>query len=74
MAGRYYETTRRSITKSLTFRVLVIISDLIVVYLVTHKVDLAVTVMITTNIASMTLYFFHERIWNGVKWGKAQRK
>ena len=71
--AKYYDSAKRSLTKSLTFRVVVICSDLIVVYIVTHRMDLAVTFMVTTNIASMMLYFLHERAWNSINWGKKKQ-
>jgi len=70
---KFFESSRRSLVKSLTFRVIVIISDLVVVYAVTRRFDLAVTFMVTTNIASMILYYLHERFWNGVRWGRSRQ-
>ena len=60
----------RSVLKSLTFRVIVVIADLIVIYLITHRIDTTVSVTIFTNLASTTLYFFHERVWNRIQWGR----
>ena len=72
MKERFFETGARSVTKATTFRILVILSDIVVVFFLTHKYDLVVSVVVFTNIASMVLYIFHERIWNLVNWGKKQ--
>ena len=70
MANTHSVQTRRSVLKSLTFRVIVVIADLIVIYLITHRIDTTVSVTIFTNLASTTLYFFHERVWNRIQWGR----
>jgi adenylylsulfate kinase len=66
----FKENAKRSLVKSVTFRVLVITSDFIIITLITHSYDLAVTVIILSNLASATLYYLHERAWNKIKWGK----
>ena len=66
----FKENAQRSIVKSVTFRVLVIASDFIIITLITHRYDLALAVIILSNLASATLYYFHERAWNKIKWGK----
>jgi adenylylsulfate kinase len=73
MASKYSEKHSRSIAKAVTFRVIIILSDGIIVYAVTRKVDLALTVIIVRNVVAMFLYYFHERIWNGIHWGKGKK-
>ena len=65
-----YETHERSVAKSLIFRVVVVISDTTVIYLLTRRVSQTISLTIITNIASMTLYYLYERIWNQIKWGR----
>ncbi len=60
----------RSVVKSVTFRVIVVISDLVVIFLITHRVDQTIALTILTNIASTVLYYLHERVWNVVSWGR----
>lgn len=67
---RFVETQTRSITKSVTYRILVIISDLVVIYALTHRVFDAVAITVLTNIASTIFYFLHERLWNDIAWGR----
>lgn len=67
---RFYEKGARSLVKSVSFRALVMISDFIVVYLLTHRYDFAVGIILATNLASTLLYYFHERLWNALHWGK----
>jgi len=64
------ETHARSIVKSVTFRVLVISSDLTLIYLLTHKIETTVAIVVVSNIASTIWYYLHERVWNRIGWGR----
>ena len=66
-----YETHRRSIVKSVVFRVVVITSDTTIIFLLTHKIAETLGLTVATNLSSATLYYLYERIWNRVKWGRA---
>jgi uncharacterized membrane protein len=68
-----YTAEKRSIVKSITFRITVIVSDTIVVYLLTHRIDVTAGLVILTNCSSTVLYFVHERIWNRIQWGRGRR-
>ncbi len=63
------ELHRRSILKSVTFRIVVLISDFVIVMLITHRYDFAIGVIIATNLGSAVFYYLHERVWSRVKWG-----
>jgi len=65
-----YVQNKRSLVKAITFRALIIASDTVVMYLITHRVDMTVGLVIGTNLASTILYYFHERVWSRVSWGR----
>ena len=69
-----YVQTKRSLVKAITFRILILCSDTIVIFLITHRWDTTAGLVILTNLASTTLYFFHERIWNRIQWGRTSRQ
>jgi len=71
MRKKFSARLERSIAKSVVFRIITIVTDLVVIYLLTHRFDVALGVTILTNISSTFLYFIHERIWNKISWGKA---
>ena len=71
---KFKETEARSITKSATFRLLIVISDLIVIYILTKKIGVTIAVTVLTNIASTILYFSHERLWDNINWGRHRVK
>ena len=63
-------TRKRSIVKALTYRVVIVCLDFLVVYLFTHKVEAAAGFMIVSNVYTTIGYFLHERLWAGIRWGK----
>ncbi len=65
-----YVQTKRSLVKSLTFRVLILLADAVVIFLITHRWDTTISLIIATNLASTILYYVHERIWNKIEWGR----
>ena len=60
---------RRSLTKAITYRSIIVCLDFLAVYLLTGKVATATTFMIVSNIYTSVGYFLHERIWANIKWG-----
>ena len=66
------ETRRRSIVKSILWRIICIIVSIAVSYLLTSRLDIAVAIGSVYNIITMILYYFHERMWNSIRWGKSK--
>lgn len=66
----FRENVKRSVTKAITFRLLILISDGIIILAITHRFDVALGVIFFSNLASTLMYLFHERIWDGIRWGK----
>ncbi len=62
-------TRKRSIVKALTYRVVIVVLDFLVVYLLTHKVEVAAGFMIVSNLYTTLAYFVHERLWSRSQWG-----
>ncbi|WP_322287728.1 DUF2061 domain-containing protein [Aquimarina sp. 2201CG5-10] len=60
----------RSIAKAVSWRVIGTLDTLVVSYLLTSEIVLATSIASVDFVTKMILYFFHERIWNRIKWGK----
>ncbi|WP_298495665.1 DUF2061 domain-containing protein [uncultured Algibacter sp.] len=60
----------RSVAKALSWRVIGTLDTLIVSYILTGEISIAASIASIDFLTKMVLYFFHERIWNAVKWGK----
>ncbi|AXT51224.1 DUF2061 domain-containing protein [Aquimarina sp. BL5] len=71
-----YETDRtsekplRSIAKAVSWRIVGTLDTLIVSYVLTGEIALATSIASIDFVTKMILYFFHERIWNRIKWGR----
>ena len=64
------ETHPRSIAKSVSYRVLSIIADYSAAYLFTRNLALSAGIVLVVDFYSTVLYYFHERIWAHVEWGR----
>ncbi len=60
----------RSIAKAFSWRVIGTLDTLVISYFLTGKISLAASIASIDFLTKMVLYFFHERLWNLVKWGK----
>jgi uncharacterized membrane protein len=60
----------RSIVKSFSWRVIGTIDTILISWLITGEMSIAFSIGSIELITKMVLYFFHERVWNSVKWGK----
>ena len=64
------ENIKRSIVKTISWRVVGTLATVIISYLVTGTLALAFSIGGIELVSKMVLYFFHERTWNSIKWGK----
>jgi uncharacterized membrane protein len=60
----------RSVTKALSWRLIGTLDTLAVSYVVTGEIGLATSIASVDFLTKLILYFFHERIWNKINWGK----
>ena len=65
------EKHKRSITKALTWRVTGTLDTFILSYLITRQLKFAVAISATELVTKIILYYFHERVWDKVKWGRS---
>ena len=60
----------RSLIKSLTWRLIAIITTFISIYIITGKIEFALQGTVLTNTINFILYYAHERGWNKIQWGR----
>lgn len=60
----------RSVVKSLSWRTVGTLDTILISWFITGQLDLAFSIGSIELVTKMVLYFFHERIWNTIKWGK----
>jgi uncharacterized membrane protein len=70
----FNESWIRSLTKTVTYRVIILIMDFLVIYWLTGKTEIAFGFMVASNIYTSIVYYVHERAWDRIKWGKMKNK
>ena len=61
---------RRSLTKTLTWRIVATTDTFIIAWLITGEWSWAGAIAGMEVITKMFLYYAHERVWNKIKWAK----
>jgi uncharacterized membrane protein len=67
---RKSERPLRSIAKSISWRLIGTLDTILISWIITGKVKVALSIGMVELFTKMLLYFFHERIWNQIGWGK----
>lgn len=67
----FSEGQPRSISKILTWRVLITASNFFIPFVITGSWGSAAIFAGMATVVNMVLYWSHERLWNWVKWGKS---
>jgi len=67
------EKSYRSIVKSVSWRTIGTIDTFLISWLVTGKLDFAITIGGVEVFTKMTLYYFHERTWNKISFGREKK-
>lgn len=64
------DSNLRSITKAVSWRALGTLDTFILSWLITGEIKMAAAIGGTEVITKMALYWFHERAWNRITWGR----
>lgn len=67
---RWTETHARSLAKAVSWRATGSLDTFIVAFVITRNSKIAVSVALTEVITKILIYYFHERAWALVPWGK----
>ena len=61
---------KRSFAKSLTWRVIALLTTFITLYALSKDINMATMATIITNAVNFICYYYHEIVWNSFNWGK----
>ena len=61
---------KRTLVKTLTWRVLAIFITWIIAYAFSRDIKVSTAIAIAANLIKTLCYYVHERIWNRVPFGK----
>jgi len=68
--GNYKDAHFRSIIKSLSWRVFATLTTILIVFAFTRKLVLSLGVGAVEIVVKLILYYFHERIWGAIPFGR----
>ena len=64
------EKITRSIAKTISWRLVGTLDTIIISWIITGEIAMALSIGSIELVSKMLLYFFHERAWNNIKWGR----
>jgi|TARA_B100000780_G_scaffold205920_1_gene146369 uncharacterized membrane protein len=64
------ELQKRTIIKTLTWRVTASLTTFVIAWLLTGDLLIGISIGSIEAVAKIFLYYFHERIWNNIGWAK----
>ncbi|MCK5402376.1 MAG: DUF2061 domain-containing protein [Flavobacteriaceae bacterium] len=64
------EKLKRSLVKTISWRIVGTLDTVLISWLITGTLALAFSIGAIELLSKMVLYFYHERVWNNIKWGK----
>lgn len=67
---RRSENPKRSIVKSISWRIIGTLDTILISWIVTGTLAVAFSIGVVELFTKMLLYFFHERIWDKINWGR----
>jgi uncharacterized membrane protein len=68
------ENHSRSIAKAVSWRITGTIDTIIVSYVITGKLVLAMSIGAVEVFTKIGLYYVHERVWNRIAYGRPKRQ
>ena len=68
------ELKRRSIVKAISWRVTGTLDTMVVSFIVTGSPTAALTIGVLELVTKTLLYYYHERVWNKIKYGRVKKE
>jgi hypothetical protein len=65
------DTTRRSLVKTISWRITGSSATFLIAYLISGNISIAGTIAAIQLTANTILYYIHERVWNKIRWGQS---
>jgi adenylylsulfate kinase len=68
----FKDSKLRTFLKTISWRITATTTTVIIVYLFTGQIQTAIEVGLMEMVAKMLIYYFHERFWDNLKFGKIE--
>jgi uncharacterized membrane protein len=66
------EKQRRSVVKAISWRITGTLDTVVISFLITGHIRWALSIGFVELFTKVTLYYFHERLWNRISYGRVQ--
>jgi len=66
------EHPKRTLVKTITWRIIALVTTIAVVYIYSGDVHESLVVGLGANFLKMIFYYIHERVWNRVHFGRVK--
>jgi uncharacterized membrane protein len=63
------ESRKRSVIKMLTYRAILTALLAVISWVFTGDIGQTTVITIVFSISATAIYYIHERLWNGIRWG-----
>jgi len=64
------DNVKRSLLKTISWRIIGTLDTILISWVITGALTLAFSIGFIELVTKMLLYFFHERAWAKIKWGR----
>ena len=68
--SRGHEAHSRSLAKAVSWRLTGSLDTFVISFIVTGRIGVAGSIAATELITKIALYYFHERVWAVIPWGR----
>ena len=68
--SRGHEAHSRSLAKAVSWRLTGSLDTFVISFIVTGRIGIAGSIAATELITKIALYYFHERVWAIIPWGR----
>ncbi len=69
-AGKVEDNVKRSLLKTISWRLIGTLDTILISWVITGALTLAFSIGFVELVTKMVLYYFHERAWNKINWGR----
>ena len=69
-SGKVEDNVKRSLLKTISWRLIGTLDTILISWAITGTLSLAFSIGFIELVTKMVLYYFHERIWNKINWGR----
>jgi uncharacterized membrane protein len=74
MTDAAHEAHSRSIAKAISWRITGSLDTFALSWLLSGSFKLAGSIAVTEVVTKIVLYYFHERVWHVVPWGRGRKR